>query len=211
MPGEIKGYWELHKKYGKLPWKEIFEPAIKLCEEGHLVGAYLGRTLEIRRSVIFDNPSLTEIFVNPATNDLWKEGDKIKRPVLGQTLRTIANEGESAFYTGSIAELLVSDIQGYGGFVTLEDLAKYQVKWEKPVQANLFDSYKLYSTPLPSSGSVLIFILNVLDKYINSDLSVLNYHRIVEAFKYAYGKRTNIGDLDFEESVRSVSKLVLNN
>lgn len=204
VPGEMKGYWELHKQYGKLPWSELFTPSIKLCEEGHIISDYLERALIISKDNILQYQDLADIYVNPGTGDVWKKGERIKLPKLGQTLRVIADEGGDVFYNGSIADLLISDIEEFGGIITHEDLNSYAVKWDSPVEMTLLNTYKLYSTPLPSSGSILVYMLNILQDILDSDISVKNYHRIAEAFKHAYAKRTRLGDMDFEESVISV-------
>lgn len=72
MPGELSGYWEAHQKYGKLPWFELFEPTISLCETGSLVNDYLEKYLASKESMIKAESSLAEILINPSTNSVWK-------------------------------------------------------------------------------------------------------------------------------------------
>lgn len=194
----------MHQKYGKLAWSEIIQPAIDLCEKGHLVSNYLGRVLKNQKIIIEENPSLSEIFINPSTNDVWIEGDIITRPVLAKTLKTIAVEGAKAIYNGSLTDVLVSDIKNFGGIITREDFLSYRVKWDIPVKTTMFNNFTVYSTPLPTSGSVLVFMLNILNGFLSSLPSVLNYHRIVETFKYAYAQRSALGDPDFELSAKMV-------
>lgn len=203
VPGELKGYWELHQKYGKLPWKMLIEPTINLCKHGHVVTEYLGWVLEQYNDTIVSSPSLKEIFINPETNKTWVAGDKIKRPVLATTLEFIAEEGADTLYTynGTIAKRLISDIQNDGGIITIEDLAKYTVEWDEPITANLRDGNTLYSVPLPSSGGLLAFILNIMKGY-KPENTVTYLHRIIESFKFAYGYRSELGDLKFVPDVK---------
>ena len=86
IPGEIKGMWELHQKYGSLPWADLIKPNIELCKEGILVTNNLARTFRSNAVRLMNEPSLKEIFVNPNTNDVYVEGDKVKRPKLAETL-----------------------------------------------------------------------------------------------------------------------------
>lgn len=98
VPSELKGMWELHKKYGKLPWKDIFQPVIQLCREGHEVTEYLATVLRFKEKEILEEPTLREVFVDPKTNQIWKAGDRIKREALANTMETIANEGADTLY-----------------------------------------------------------------------------------------------------------------
>lgn len=67
VPGEVKGYWEAHQRFGKLPWRRLIEPTIKLCYEGHIVSNNLANVMQLRKQIIFEEPSLSEIFVNPVS------------------------------------------------------------------------------------------------------------------------------------------------
>ncbi|XP_031638996.1 glutathione hydrolase 1 proenzyme-like [Contarinia nasturtii] len=200
-PGELKGYGELHKKFGRVPWKTLIQPTIELCRSGHIVTDYLARVLELYRQPIFKSSSLSEVFVNPATNDLWKAGDKIRRLKLAETLEVIAKEGPDTMYTrnGTIAKLLVKEIQELKGILTIEDFVNYEVEWAEPVTTKLKGNYTLHSTGLPGSGLILALILNVMNGY-DASFSVEYIHKMVESFKYGYAKRTFLGDLNYNKS-----------
>lgn len=204
VSGELKGYWDLHQKYGKLKWSELFEPTIRLCREGHIVSKFLAEVLLIRREYILKSESFTNAYVNSATGDLYKEGDKIVLSDLAETLTTIANEGPNALYEGSLTSDFVRDIAEVGGIITADDLKSYSAKWDKPVVTQFQDTYHVYSAPLPFSGTVLILIINILNQFLALKSSVLNYHRITEAFKYAYAKRTELADPVYEPSSQKV-------
>lgn len=206
VPGELKGMWELHKKYGKLPWKEIFQPVIQLCRNGHEVTKYLATVLRMVEKPILETPSLSEVFVNPSTKQIWKEGDRIKRDSLANTMEIIANEGVDTLYAmGTVGRQLLDDIKQFGGILTEEDFAEYKVKWVKPVETTLKHGERLFSMPLTGSGSLLIFIMNLLKEYeLKHD--VISYHRIMEAFKFAYARRSDFADPDFVEGVSSLEQ-----
>ena len=144
------------------------------------------------------DPGLSQVFVNPATNDIWQEGDVYTFPSLGRTLRAIAVNGAREFYEGATAVNLVADIQAAGGIITLEDMRNYRVRWEKPVEHRLKNlGYTLISSPPPGSGAILTSILGVMDAYKISPLDLhrpLTWHRFIEACKFGYAGRTEMGD-----------------
>lgn len=74
IPGELLGYWEAHKYYGKLPWRELFLPTIELCENGIVVNQYLANTLRRFQNKIINEPTLNDILINKKTNETWIVG-----------------------------------------------------------------------------------------------------------------------------------------
>jgi gamma-glutamyltranspeptidase / glutathione hydrolase / leukotriene-C4 hydrolase len=206
VPGELKGMWELHKKYGKLPWKEVFQPVIELCRNGHEVTEYLATVLRMKEKAILETPSLREVFVNPKTGEIWKAGDKIKRLALADTMNTIADEGADTVYAmGKVGRQLLDDIKEFGGILTENDFAQYKVKWLQPLETTLKHGEKLYTMPLSGSGAVLIFIMNLL-KDFDLKHDALSWHRIIEAYKFAYARRSDLADPDFVESAKILVK-----
>ncbi|XP_041979481.1 scoloptoxin SSD14-like [Aricia agestis] len=199
VPGELRGYGALHEKFGHLEWREIVKPTAELCRKGHRVSEYQGRVLDSYSNVIHEQPSMRELYVNPETGEVYKEGDLIKDPLFAQTLDRIAEEGPEAIHNGSMTASLARDIQGFGGIVTEDDLRNYHVEWQDPITVELSPERTLYTVPLPGSGSVLAYILNILKGWVGTGTDVeaysgLYWHRIMETFKYAYAKRTGLGD-----------------
>lgn len=202
VPGEIKGYWELHQKYGKLAWARLFKPVIDLCRRGHVVSKYLANILTSRIAIIRNSPTLAEIYIDPATKEAYKEGDFIKRLQLADTLEEIAQQGAAAMYgNGTLAQRLVEDIQRDGGIITVEDLMKYEARWLPPVSRKFENNKSLYSFSLPGSGSLVVFMLNVLHNYLPDGASLKSFQRIAEAMKYAYASRTIMGDSEEGENI----------
>ncbi|GLG96417.1 Uncharacterized protein GBIM_03405 [Gryllus bimaculatus] len=138
---------------------------------------------------------------------LLQEGDIMKRPQLAKTLRIIAEEGVDAFYNGDLGRRFVKDVQDLQGIITMDDLSNYTVKWEKPVTSQLSDGHTLYTVQLPGSGPLLAFIINILDSWIPTASLAATWQRIVEAFKFAYGRRTELGDPDFVDIDQLIKNL----
>lgn len=205
VPGELKGYWELHQRYGKLKWSDLFDPVIELCRKGHVVSPYLANILRKEKQIVISSPTLAEIFVNPKTNDVVQAGDIVKRNKLADTLEILKKEGADSMYNnGTIAQMIVQDIQNIGGIITIEDLLQYRVRWERPMSVSLKNNKTLYSIPLPGSGALVNFIMNVLNDYLPAEQSIVSLQRIAEAMKFAYAKRSELGDYKFVDSVLQV-------
>lgn len=126
VPGEILGYWELHQRYGVLPWKVLFQPTIKLCKEGHWVSKYLASVILSKETEIRNEPTMAEIFVKE-NGLLYKEGDYMKRPALGNSLEKIAHNGAAELYDGGeTGKMFIKDMQEMGAIITEDDLKNYK-------------------------------------------------------------------------------------
>jgi len=196
VPGTIAGVFAVHKKFGSLPMSEILKPVIALAERGVIVTKKQEKSMNnYRESIVKVNGSTTLL----ATN--FKEKDTIKYPALANTLKRISKNGRDEFYKGETAKILVKYLQKKGGIITLEDLAKYEAKWRKPLQFNYKD-LKITSMSPPSSGGIcLAQILKMIAPY---DLAKMGHNSpeaiqvIVEAERRAYADRSQfLGDPDF--------------
>uniref|UniRef100_A0A3B3HG80 Gamma-glutamyltransferase 5a n=1 Tax=Oryzias latipes TaxID=8090 RepID=A0A3B3HG80_ORYLA len=193
VPGEIRGYEAAHKLYGKLPWADLFQPAIKLAREGIPISDFLHSHIEnIPNSN--ETQSLRKLFTDN-NNNFLKAGDFVKFEKLADTLEMIANQGPDVFYTGKIAEDLVQDVKAAGGTLELQDLASYN--------ATLTDAWNV------SMGDLLTLILNIMRGFpLNPDSltgkeKTLFYHRYIESFKFANGLKKYIRDPRFTSEKRA--------
>lgn len=188
----MRGLEYLHRKYGILPWSVVLEPAIRIARDGFLVQEDLANYLDMAveetgYDFMSKSPSWAVDF--SSTGSLVRLGDTMSRPRLAEALQRIAVDGPDAFYSGPIAEDIVESLQNAGGVMTLEDLAHYTVVTRDISQIN-YGGYQITSTTAPSSGTVAMNILKVLDTYddlfTNGNMG-LSTHRMVEAMKFGFG------------------------
>ena len=117
VPGEIYGYEMAHQIGGRLPWKELFQPTIDLCLNGYRVSRALGTTMRTCEEPIRNHKALAGMFINPATNHVYKEGDFLKRPALGRTLQLISEGSSRTFYDSDLTQTIVDEINSNGNCV----------------------------------------------------------------------------------------------
>ncbi|TFG74024.1 MAG: gamma-glutamyltransferase, partial [Flavobacteriales bacterium] len=150
VPGTVAGIIEVHDTFGSLPLEEILEPVIALAERGVVVTAKQAKRFsDYKKEILEVNNDSTTFPINSM------EGDTLRYPALANTLRKIAREGRDGFYKGEVAQILSDFIQGKGGFVTTEDLEKYEAVWRQPIIFNYKD-LRIISMSPPSSGGVTI-------------------------------------------------------
>uniref|UniRef100_A0A480XZY3 Glutathione hydrolase 5 proenzyme n=2 Tax=Sus scrofa TaxID=9823 RepID=A0A480XZY3_PIG len=210
VPGELRGYAEAHRRHGRLPWAQLFQPTIELLQGDLRVPHILGQFLQssfLRPSLYAS--SLRQLFFN-GTEPLRPQ-DPLLWPALASTLETVAAEGAEALYTGRLSQLLLDDIAREGGQLTQKDLASFQVEVVDALAMPLGD-YTLYSPPPPAGGALLSFVLNVLKGFNFSKESVARpegrvnlYHHLVETLKFARGQRWRLWDPQSHPEVQNAS------
>ncbi|SNR44832.1 gamma-glutamyltranspeptidase / glutathione hydrolase [Maribacter sedimenticola] len=196
VPGSVAGIIEVHKKFGKMSLKEIFEPVIALAENGVKITAKQAEILKNYQEVFIEVNSDSTKFAK-----IYKEGDIITYPNLARTLRTISEQGRDGFYKGEIAQKLSDFVQANGGFITMDDLANYNAVWRTPVVFN-YKVLKIISMGPPSSGGVTMNqIFEMIEPYDiasfghNSEKAIQLF---TEASRRAYADRNYfLGDPDF--------------
>ncbi|XP_031570431.1 glutathione hydrolase 1 proenzyme-like [Actinia tenebrosa] len=211
VPGEVKGMYTAWHRFGKLPWKDLIQPAIDLATNGFKIGKPLHEAIKRKAQLIKNDPGLSDILME--NGELKSEGDIIKNPELAATLTKIQQDPHS-FYNGSLAKDIAKDIKDAGGIITEEDLKNYKAGTSKAAIKNELRDLTWYTVPPPSGGAVVTLILNILKGYnlspsdrANDSISVLTYHKIVEAFKFAFARRSQLGDPDFENITRLVKNM----
>lgn len=211
VPGELKGLEYLHRKYGSLPWKSVVMPAVRLARNGFRVNEDLVRYMasaSVDDGFLVNDPVWAQDFAPNGT--LLQLGDIITRKRYANTLEKIANKGIDVFYEGEIAKSIIKTIQNANGTMTLGDLRNYEVQLKDPLSIK-FRNFNLFTTQAPSSGAVMLNILKIMEKFPVADLRNTNLttHRLVEAMKFAYGARQELGDPDFVRNLTNFQKQML--
>ncbi len=199
VPGTVAGLTEAHKKYGKLPFKQVIAPAIKLAESLPVTLA-LASSLNSRQKYLSRHLETQKIFVKD-NNQPWHLNDQLKQTQLAATLKRISESYGNDFYQGKTAKLIANYFQENGGLINLQDLKNYKAIWREPVSAE-YDDYQVFAMPPPSSGGVhLIQLLNMMSNFPikkSGANTAYSTHIKVEAMKYVYADRSQyLGDPDF--------------
>ncbi|KAF7339928.1 BZ3500-MvSof-1268-A1-R1-Chr11-3g03607 protein [Mycena venus] len=211
VPGELRGWEMLHKRHGRLPWKSLFQPAIKLARDGFVVNGDLASAIALGAGIIPHEPLWAEAYAPNGT--LLKQGDTCYRKRYADTLEQIAEYGADAFYTGKIATNIVEAAFARGGIITTDDLANYSAIIREPVNITYRNS-RIFSTVAPSSGAVVLSALKIFEgyqgDYNDSDPEInVTTHRLIEATQFAYGQRTQYGDPAFTSNVTDLQNYYL--
>jgi gamma-glutamyltranspeptidase/glutathione hydrolase len=196
VPGAVHGMYELHRRYGSKPWKQLLQPSIELAEKGHRLTKAAAANFN-RLRAHFDSANTYKL---PLSRE-WKEGDTIYHPDLARTFRIIADKGRAGFYEGEIAQLIEDEMKRGGGIITKEDLKNYSSVWRTPLRGKYKD-YTVISMPPPSSGGVAL--LQLLEGASNYPLAKWGHnssnalHLMTELERRVYADRaTYLGDPDF--------------
>lgn len=201
VPGSVDGMVEAHAKYGKIPWKDILQPAIDLAKKGVIQTDREARGLNaVKKDVVALNPG-SKYFQRADGKD-WAAGDTLVQNDLGDVLIRIQKKGRKGFYSGKVAKLLAREMKyKKEGIISKKDLAEYHAKWRETIT----DSYKNYNiitmAPPSSGGIALIQLLKLTEPY---PLKKWGWHSdstvqvMIEAERRVYADRAKfLGDPDF--------------
>jgi gamma-glutamyltranspeptidase/glutathione hydrolase len=186
VPGAVAGWQALHERFGKLCWKDLFQPAIFYAENGYpvpeIIAGYwedaaglIGKHAEGRRIYLPDGKA-------PAVGQIFENHD------LAKTLRLVAQNGPAAFYKGEIAQAILNTSQSLGGTMVAEDLAEFSPEWVEPISTTYRD-WTVYELPPNGQGMAALEMLNIMETTPPSPdgpLSVAELHKRIEAMKLAY-------------------------
>ena len=198
VPGTVYGMWEVHKKFGSLPWSKLLAPAIQLAEDGFLVSPFMADALNRRYEKLGKYKDFNRIFYS---NYPVKMSQRLKQPNLANTLKIISVNGAKGFYEGEVAKKIDGFMKQNGGLITKKDLKNYRPIWRETLQGT-FNEFEIISMGPPSSGGIhVIQMLNILENY---DLMKMGHNSptytalLTESMKYAYADRSKyLGDPQF--------------
>ncbi|NWR34719.1 GGT5 hydrolase, partial [Tachuris rubrigastra] len=212
VPGELRGYEEAHKRHGRLPWKDLFEPTIKLLSEPLVISPIVDKIIN---HPIFSNPGRSLCPLLCDGQRFLRRGETFRWPALLRTLRTVAEHGAAAFYEGEIGKALVEDVRKAGSSLSLEDLQMYQAEVSSALNITLNNHTTVFAPGPPMGGAVLMFILKVLEDYKLHEASLATpeekveaYHHIAEALKFGNMLRPHMSDPAFSRAQVTVGTML---
>jgi len=185
VPGSVDAWYQLHQRYGALPWAELFAPAIRYAEEGFPVSPMVATNWNLSRSHL-QTTEAKRVFLPGGRSP--RAGETVRMPDLAGTYRRIAAEGPRAFYEGPIAQALADSVQAEGGWLDVADLRAHHSTWEEPISIN-YRGVTVFEHPPNGQGLVALLALNLIQQL---GLSGKDWgtpeatHLLIEAMKLAF-------------------------
>jgi gamma-glutamyltranspeptidase/glutathione hydrolase len=186
VPGCVDGWFELHKKFGKLPMKTVLAPAVKYAEEGFPVTEVIAHYWEIGGRRLKDEPNFAATYLPGGRAP--SKGEIFRNPDLARTYRILAEKGRDVFYRGELARTIDAFSRRTGGYLRLKDLEDHSSTWVEPVSTS-YRGYDVWELPPNGQGIAALQMLNILEGY---DLAKLGFgsaealHLMIEAKKLAF-------------------------
>ncbi|HSL85571.1 MAG TPA: gamma-glutamyltransferase, partial [Bacteroidales bacterium] len=189
VPGCVDGWYEMHEMFGKLPMRDVLQPAITYARDGFPVTEVIAYYLKAGTQILQEYPNIKETFMPGGRSP--EKGEIFKNPALANTLEKIAKGGRNEFYRGAIAKTIAAFMKSQGGFLTYDDMARHSSEWIEPVSTN-YRGYDVWELPPNGQGIAALQILNILEGF---DIASMGYnsaeyiHLFTEAKKLAFEDR----------------------
>ena len=203
VPGAVDGWAKMHARFGKLPWKDLFQAAIAYAEEGFPVTEDAQRYWAGSVGSLRTQPETARVYLPGGRAP--RVGEVFKNPEMGRALRILAEKGRDAFYKGEIADAILKTSRSLGGTMTAEDLASFSAEWVEPISTD-YRGWKVYELPPNGQGIAALEMLNIMETqpagkngpyagpYSSDEL-----HRRIESMKLAYSDLRYNGDPRFAD------------
>ncbi len=189
VPGCVDGWFEMHEMFGRLPIKDILQPAIDYARYGFPVTEVIAYYLNRGTQLLKDYPNIRQVYMPGGKSP--SKGEVFRNPLLANTLDKIVKGGRNEFYRGSIARVIDAFMKKQGGFLSFDDLSAHHSEWVEPVSTT-YRGYEVWELPPNSQGIATLQILNILEGY---DIAAMGFgsanyiHVFTEAKKLAYEDR----------------------
>ena len=186
VPGAVDGWQKLHDRFGKLPWRDLFQPAIFYAKNGYPVPEVVHDYWKATLPALMQNPESRRVFL--PGDKVPETGQVFRNPDVAAALTLIANEGESAFYKGAIAKAILKSSTDLGGTMTADDLAQYSAEWVEPISTT-YRGWNIYELPPNGDGMAALEMLNIMEQFKpapDGPHSAAELHTRIEAMKLAY-------------------------
>jgi gamma-glutamyltranspeptidase / glutathione hydrolase len=186
VPGAVEGWSKAHQRFGHLPWKDLFAPAIYYAEHGYAVPELIHNFWVTEEPKMQKTEEARRVFLPGGRAP--ELGAKFTNPDVAKALRMIAEQGRDAFYKGAIAQALVQTSTAFGGTMQLDDLADFSAEWVEPVSID-YRGWKIYELPPNGQGIAALEMLNIMGNFQpdkDGPQGAVELHKKIEAMKLAY-------------------------
>jgi gamma-glutamyltranspeptidase / glutathione hydrolase len=186
VPGAVEGWNKLHQRFGRLPWKDLFTPAIFYAENGFAVQELISTDWKASEQKLQKDPESRRIFL--IHDQAPRMGEVFKNPDVGKALRLLADRGPQAFYSGEIAHAILATESEFGGSMQADDLKDFSAEWVEPISIT-YRGWKVYELPPNGQGMAALEMLNIMEQFQPAKagpLSAEEIHTRIEAMKLAY-------------------------
>ena len=186
VPGAVDGWAEAHQRFGRLPWKDLFTPAIYYAEHGYAVPEIIQDFWVVGKARLKQTPEAQQVFLPHGKPPAL--GEQFRNPDLANTLRLLADKGRDSFYRGEIAQAMLKTSAGLGGTMQASDLAEFSSEWVEPISTD-YRGWRIYELPPNGQGMAALEMLNMMatsqaDK--DGPQGGVELHKKIEAMKLAY-------------------------
>ena len=186
VPGCVEGWSKLHKRFGKLAWSDLFQPAIYYADHGYPVTEIIQEAWRLSIRKLEGDENARRIYLRDGVSP--QVGEVFRDPQLASALKLIATQGPAAFYTGPIAQAILKTEERLGGKMAAADLSEFQAEWVQPVSTE-YRGWKVYELPPNTQGIAALEMLNLFSQFPLHDYparGVEELHLQIEAQKLAY-------------------------
>ncbi|MGA3347859.1 MAG: gamma-glutamyltransferase [Candidatus Sulfotelmatobacter sp.] len=200
VPGAVDGWTKLHDRWGKLPWRELFQPAVFYAKNGFPVAEIIHDWWDESHDGLLTNPESRRVFL--PGGKVPETGEMFRNPDVARALTLVADQGEAVFYKGEIAKAILKTSDELGGTMTADDLASYSAEWVEPISTKYRD-WTVYELPPNGDGVAALEMLNIMEQFKpdpSGPHSPGELHTRIEAMKLAYADvKSYVGDPRFSK------------
>jgi gamma-glutamyltranspeptidase/glutathione hydrolase len=186
VPGAVDGWWRMHKRFGKLPWRDLFQPAIYYADQGFPVTELIQWDWDHGEAKLRSDQNAARIFLPNGKAPVV--GQIFRNPELARAYKLIAERGPDVFYRGEIAQAILKTSKRLGGTLAAEDMAEFQSEWVTPIKIKYRD-WMVYQIPPNGQGVGTLEMLNIMENFPLSEYDPLSadaFHFKIESQKLAY-------------------------
>lgn len=186
VPGCVAGWWALHQRFGRLPWKDLFAPAIYYAQRGYAVPEIIDDFWRIGQRTLMETPEAQRVFLPGGKAP--SVGQMFYNPDLAKALTLIADQGPESFYRGAVAEAILKTSRDLGGTMEAGDLSGFEPEWVQPISID-YRGWQIFEMPPNGQGLTALEMLNIMSTFPADSAgpdSVTELHRKIEAMKLSY-------------------------